>query len=180
MNALLTKVKEGDAAAFAQLYELYFQKVYNFTQLYISSKTEIAEVVQDVFVRVWESRKLFDESQNFDGYLFIITRNLIFKYNRKHFNDLNFKITALKGIEQSYNPEEDLDAADLKQYIDTLVWQMPPQRQKIFRLSREKYLTNKQIADLCAISEKAVERQITLALKSLKENLPLFILFLSL
>lgn len=174
---LIKKIKEGDTAAFSQLYEAYFLKVYNFSQLYISSSVEVAEIVQDVFVRVWESRHLFDEDRNFEGLLFIITRNLIFNYNRKYFNELNFKMTALRGMEQSYNMEDELEAADLAQFINSLVSQMPPQRQKIFRMSRERKLSNKEIAMQCAISEKAVERQITFALKFLKENLPVFILF---
>lgn len=174
---LIIKVKEGDTKAFSQLYEIYFLKVYNFTRLYISSSLEVAEVVQDVFVKIWESRHLFDENRNFEGLLFIITRNLVFNYNRKYFNELNFKMTALRGIEQSYNMEDEMEAEELGQFITALILRMPPQRQKIFRMSREEKLSNKEIAMRCAISEKAVERQITFALKFLKDNLPVLILF---
>lgn len=175
---LIGRVKVGDAAVFALLYENYWLKVYNFTQLYIVSSDDVAEIVQDVFVKVWESRHLLDETKNFDGLLFIITRNLIFNHTRKSFNELNFRMTALRGIESTYDMEEELEAADLKEYIDTLILQLPPQRQKIFRMSREKNLTNKEIADYCGITEKAVEKNITFALKFLKDNLPLFLLFM--
>ena len=87
-------------------------------------------------------------------------------------------MTALKGFEKSYDIEEELDAADLKNYIDRLIAQLPPQRQRIFRMSREQHLTNKEIAEQCAVTEKAIERQITLALKFIKDNLPLFIVFM--
>lgn len=175
---IIDRVKAGDAAAFALLYDHYWLKVYNFTQLYIVSSSDVSEIVQDVFVKVWENRELLDETKNFDGFLFITTRNLIFNYTRKHFNELNFRMTALRGIEESYDIEEELDAANLKEYIDTLISQLPPQRRKIFRMSREKNLTNKEIADYCSITEKAVERNITFALKFLKDNLPLFLLFI--
>ena len=135
-------------------------------------------MVQDVFVKVWESRETFDETKNFDGFLFIITRNIIFNYSRRYFNELNFKMTALRGIENSYNIEEELDAADLKNYVDRLIAQLPPQRQRIFKMSREQHLSNKEIAEQCAVTEKAIERQITLALKFIKDNLPLFIVFM--
>ena len=69
------------------------------------------------------------------------------------------------------------DAADLKNYIDGLIAQLPPKRQLIFRMSREEHLSNKEIAERCAVTEKAIERQITLALKFIKDNLPLFMLF---
>ena len=87
-------------------------------------------------------------------------------------------MTALRGIENSYNIEEELDAADLKNYVDRLIAQLPPQRQRIFKMSREQHLSNKEIAEQCAVTEKAIERQITLALKFIKDNLPLFIVFM--
>ena len=170
---ILEKVKVGDASAFSLLYDLYWLKVYNFARLYITSSSAISEVVQDVFVKLWESREFLDVTKNFDGFLFMITRNIIFNYSRR-----NFKMTVLKGIENSYDIEEELDAADLKNYIDKLISQLPARRQQIFRMSREEHLSNREIAERCAVSEKAIERQITLALKFIKENLPLFVVFM--
>lgn len=89
----------------------------NFT-LYPSS--ELSEVVQDVFLKVWESKEILDADKNFDGFLFMITRNIIFNYSRRYFIDLNFRMTALRGIEESYEIEEELDAVDLK--IILIVW----------------------------------------------------------
>lgn len=175
---ILSEVKAGNSIAFERLYDCYWLKVYDFTKLYITSSSEISEVVQDVFVKVWESRDSFDETRNFDGFLFITTRNIIFNYTRKHFNELSFKMTVLNGLEKAYEIEEELEAADLKNYIDQLISQLPPQRQRIFRMSREENLTNLEIAERCAVSEKAIERQITLALKFIKDNLPLFIMFM--
>ena len=168
---ILEKVKAGDAAAFSLLYDLYWLKVYNFARLYVTSSSVI-------FVKVWESKEFLDITKNFDGLLFMITRNIIFNYSRRHFNELNFKMTVLKGLENSYDIEEELDAADLKNYIDKLISQLPARRQQIFRMSREEHLSNREIAERCAVSEKAIERQITLALKFIKENLPLFVVFM--
>ncbi len=175
---ILIRLRDGDAVAFERLYDCYWLKVYNFTQLYISSSFEVSEVVQEVFVKVWESRETIDENKSFDGFLFIITRNIIFNYSRRYFNEQNFRMTALRGIKKSYNMEEELEAADLEKYVNSLVDQLPLQRQRIFRMSREQNLSNKEIAELCAVSEKAIERQITLALKFIKDNLPLFIVFM--
>ncbi|MEY8686959.1 RNA polymerase sigma-70 factor [Bacteroides sp. AN502(2024)] len=175
---ILIKVKNGDTVAFERLYDCYWLKVYNFAQLYIPSSFEVSEVTQEVFIKVWESRETIDENKNFDGFLFIITRNIIFNYSRQYFNELNFKMTALRGIENLYDMEEELDAADLREYINCLVDQLPVQRRRIFKMSREQNLSNKEIAELCAVSEKAIERQITLALKFIKDNLPLFIVFM--
>ena len=64
-KVILEKVRGGDTAAFALLYDRYWLKVYNFARLYITSSSEVSEVVQDVFVKVWESRDTFDETKNY-------------------------------------------------------------------------------------------------------------------
>ena len=84
---LIILLKNGDEKAFTTLYRLYWSKVYNFSRLYLSSITEVEEVVQEVFVKVWETRDFLRADDNFKGYLFIITRNLIFNQFRKSFNE---------------------------------------------------------------------------------------------
>ena len=156
-KVILNRMKAGDEEAFAWLYNHYWQKVYHFARLYLTSSSEISEAVQDVFLHVWEARETFDNSKNFDGYLFIITRNIIFNYSRRYFNELNFKMTVLQSMEEGYSIEEELDARDLKRYIDKLVVQRPANRQRIFRMSRELHLSNKQIAEQCANDESVLE-----------------------
>ena len=76
----ITRLRRGDREAFACLYRRYWRKVYHFTSLYITSGADVEEVVQDVFVKLWENRARIDESQSIEGYLFIITRNHVFNY----------------------------------------------------------------------------------------------------
>lgn len=178
---LIEQMKSGDNQAFAALYDLYCPKVYNFTRLYISSSDEVAEVVQDVFVKLWESRHLIIEEKGLEGFLFIITRNLIFNMNRRNFRETMLKMTVLKAVEEegSSNIEEEFAATDLKRYIDGLVTQLPERQQRVFRMSREEHMSYREIAERLNITEKAVERHIYLALKFLRSNLPFFILFVS-
>ncbi len=178
---LITKIKEGDNSAFAVLYDCYCQKVYNFTKLYVSSPTEVAEIVQDVFVKLWEARHLLIEEKGLEGFLFIVTRNLIFNNTRRNFRESMFKMAVMRAMEnnESYGIEEEMETADLKNYIDRLVAVLPVRQQEVFRLSREQNLSYQEIAVRCGISEKAVERHIYLALKFLKKNLPMFLVFMS-
>ena len=57
----------NDKAAFAFLYRSYLAKVYNFTRLYITSAVDVEEIVQEVFIKIWENREALDEEQNFAG-----------------------------------------------------------------------------------------------------------------
>lgn len=67
--------------------------------------------------------------------------------------------------------EENIDADSLKEYIDTLVEQLPPSRKDIFHLSRRHHLSNKEIAARLSISEKTVETQLYRALRFIKQKL---------
>lgn len=176
---LILKFKGGDEEAFSSIYKHYWEKVYNFSRLYLVSTEDVAEVVQEVFIKLWETRHLVDEEQPFEGYLFIITRNQIFNYSRKQLNYSFLKLTVLQSIEMSYEEEDQLEISDLKKHLSILISQLTERQQEIFRMSREKHLTYKQIADQLSISEKTVEYHMTTALKYLRKNLYLLSLFLN-
>ncbi|TGY03063.1 RNA polymerase sigma-70 factor [Bacteroides acidifaciens] len=176
---LIEQVKKGNNIAFAALYDYYWQRVYNFTKLYVTSSDSISEIVQDVFVKFWESRHLLDSNRKVEGFLFIITRNIIFNKARSRMREDMFKMTVLRSIEneEPYNQEDRMVAEDLKEYIDRLIAVLPERQREIFLMSREENMTYREIALRCGIGEKAVERHIHLTLKFLKKNLLLFILF---
>ncbi len=168
---LLTKLKAGDETVFKTIYNKYCPQVYNFTRLYITSLAETEEVVQEVFVKLWEDRQLLDTDKNLKGYLFIITRNLIFNKFRRSFNENNYKMSLIKKLNEVYEIEDDIEVNDLKQYIDTLIEELPPRQKEVYKLSREEYLKHFEIAQLLSISEKTVERHITEALRFLKKGI---------
>ena len=167
-----------DEKAFTTLYRLYWSKVYNFSRLYLSSITEVEEVVQEVFVKVWETRDFLRADDNFKGYLFIITRNLIFNQFRKSFNENAYKLTVLSAAMDYYDMEDELSAADLKEFIKRMVGGLPPRQQEVFKMSRDEHLTYKEIATRLNISEKTVERHINEAIKFLKKNIMLYLIFI--
>ena len=174
----IRKTKEGDRDAFEYLYRSYCSKVYQFTRLYIHSVNDTEEIVQEVFLKEWEAHHLLDETKSFSGFLFIITRNIIFNLSRKSFNESFYKLTMLETLEDSYNIEEELEASDLHKYINNLLETLPERQQEIFKLSRNHQLTYKEIAAQLNISEKIVEHNISNTLKFLKKNLQLYTLFI--
>lgn len=174
---LIKLLREGDEKAFTALYRKYWPKVYNFSRLYLSSITEIEEVVQEVFVKVWETRDFLHDDDNFKGFLFIITRNLIFNQFRKSFNENAYKLTVLYSALPYYDIEDELSAADLQEFIQKMILELPPRQQEVFNLSRNEHLTYKEIATRLSISEKTVERHINEAIKFLKKNVMLYCIF---
>ena len=143
---LILLLKQGSKDAFTALYKQYWKQVYNFSRLYLTSADAAEEVVQEVFIKIWETREFLREDDHFKGLLFIITRNLIFNRHRKNVNEDFYKL--------------------------------PPRRREIFNLSRKEQKSYKEIAILLNISEKTVENQISEALKYLKKNITLLLLFI--
>lgn len=177
-NELILLLKQSNQEAFTTLYKKYWKQVYNFSRLYLTSQSVAEEVVQEVFIKVWESRDFMREGDNFKGLLFIITRNLIFNMHRKNLNEDFYKMTVLSAMESSYDIEEEIDAKNLSEYIDLLIADLPPRRREIFNLSRKENKSYKEISQLLGVSEKTVENQIGEALKFLRKNIVLLSLFL--
>lgn len=159
--------------AFTRIYDIYYPKVFHFARLYATSEQDIAEIVQDVFVKLWENRHKLSEEKGLEGLLFIMTRNLIFNAGRSKIRESVFKMTVVRAMEamDSGNLEDEVIATDLKAYIDELISILPPRQREIFILSREQQLSYREIAERFNITEKAVERHIYLALKFLKKNI---------
>lgn len=176
---LVILLKNGNHDAFERLYNTYWSQVYNFCRLYIKSVEDTKEIVQQVFIKIWEARTLIKEDENFKGFLFIITRNLIFNINKKTFNENFYKFSVLAAFsgEPGYEIEEEISATQLKEYIYQLIDTLPPRQREVFLLSRKSHLSYKEIAVRLGISERTVENHITKAMKYLRENLGLFILF---
>ena len=117
---------------------------------------------------------------NFAGYLFITMRNLVFNRSRKNLNEPFYQLSVIEAVEESYDIEEELDAANLRTHISALISMLPPRQQEVFRLSRDEELSYREIAERLQISERTVEHHISDALKFLRKNIKLYLLFLSL
>lgn len=168
--------KEGDQGAFKSLYDAYWKKVYGFTKLYLSRQEDSEDVVQDVFYRLWKKRHLLDTEKDLDGFLFILTKNLILnKLRCKKLKSLDEITTDIPDV----NSEQGYDDPYLRKYIDKLIDAMPPKQRKAFLLRRYEHMSIKDISLAMNISESGVKRNINLALKFIKANLPLFIVFIS-
>lgn len=181
---IITQLKQGDHKAFEWVYNRYWSQVYNFCRLYINSIEDTKEVAQQVFVKIWEVRTFIDEEKSFKGFLFIITRNIIFNLSKKKFNEDFYKLSVLNAysasnIQTEYSIEEAMEEKELREYINQLIQSLPSRQKEIFLLSRKSHLSYKEIAIKLNISEKTVEHNISKALKYLRENIQLILVFIA-
>lgn len=176
---LIQLLNKGNKEAFTSLYHLYCDKVYNFCRLYLTTNSAAEEIVQEVFVKLWDIRGCINENENLAGFLFIITRNLIFDNSRKSFNEDFYRMSVLAAYDEAYDIEGELEAQDMKQYINRLINELPSRQKEVFLLSRNEHLSYKEIAERLDITPKTVERHINEALKYLRKNIYFFSVFLT-
>lgn len=162
-------LKEGDAAAFEFLYNRYWKKLYVVASKRLSNHIEAEELVQDVFLNLWRKRESFVLKTGFDNYFATAVKFEVINRRAKRAREeiRNAEITDFKKNETAYLVEL-YDLEQLKKQLEETINTLPPKCQLVFRMSREEHLTNKKIAEQLAISEKAVEKHKTHALKILK------------
>lgn len=169
---ILIRLKNGDKTAFESVYWTYNSYIFNFISSLLYDKSLAEDLTQNVFLKIWEKHETIDPAQAFDAYLFTIARNLVYKDSESR---LLFETAIVVLNRQSFESdtlmEEKIEAESLREYIDSLIEQLPPARKNIFQLSRQKHLSNKEIAEKLSLSEKTVETQLYRALQFLKQRL---------
>lgn len=168
-NLLVIRMRQHDKDAFKLLYNRYNKKIYFFSLKYLKNSVEAEELVQSVFINIWEKRESLDATNSVRSYIYRSAVNYIYNYLKKkaiHTRFIESEIT--KGEVHSNHTYEQVLFHDLERSINTFVETLPPQQKKIFQLSRFEGLTHKEIAIKLDISERTVENQMYRALKILK------------
>lgn len=171
-KTIVTKFKAGDAAAFDAIYNIYSQKLYRFALGLTKDHDSAGEIVQEVFVALWEKRNQVDVTFNFENYIYTIAQNSIRKFFRKRSMENRVKDFMLNN-----SPEviEDADASliynELLELANKTIEKLPPKRKTVYKLSKLEDMTIKEIANRLDISTRTAENQLARALKYLKEEL---------
>lgn len=171
-KGLLTRLMQGDKAAFESIYWACNSRVYYFVFSLLYDKSIAEDITQSVFLKVWEKHAMIDPEQSFSAYLFTIARHLVYKETEQRLiSESALQILSKEQSEADASAEEKIDAESLRSHIRQLVDRLPPARKEIFCLSRYEHLSNKEIASRLSISERTVETQLYRALCYLKKEL---------
>jgi RNA polymerase sigma-70 factor (ECF subfamily) len=171
-QSLVKLLQKGNVGAFDLLFEVYSPKLYGFSFNYFKNESDSEELVQEVFVKVWENRRTLKSELSFKSYLFTIALNQI----RKHFNK---KATSLHYLESLQN-DPDLtenqviqndDYELILQRINLIIEQMPQRRREIFMKSKLEGKSSKEIASELKISAGTVDNQVSEALRFIRSRL---------
>ena len=172
-SELLNLLKEGDMLAFDAIYERYCKRIFAFVVRYVKSETDAEEIVQEVFLKIWENKNKIDVYSSFESYIFTISYNSTISLLRKRVTEKKY-IDYLKNLQVAENVFELTDEVyytELNGQIQSLLSELTPRQKEIFLLSREEGLTHDEIAKKLGISSNTVKNHIVTTLNFLRANI---------
>jgi len=182
---VLQRMIEGDENAFKYFFDVYFDDLCNFVNSYIRDEIISEDIVQSIFIHLWEKKDSLPYNCSIKSYLYSASKNKSLNQlrNIKNRNRIIGEFfTQPESISGDY-ADHFLEFEELKAIISKAIEGLPTQCKSIFQLSRDERLKNKEIADRLGITIKTVENQITIAIRKIKDFLrpfydQIFILFI--
>jgi RNA polymerase sigma-70 factor (ECF subfamily) len=172
----LAITQQDDQQAFASLFKKCYTPLCYYAMKTVASREVAEEVVSDVFVKFWNNRHKIQVHSSFDSYLYRSVKNHSLDFLRSSLNE-KFNKESLseyhaENIAADYDtPIEQLSTQETTYHIEQAISKLPKQCQLVFRMNRIEGLKYREVADKLQISMKAVESNMTRALKQLREQL---------
>lgn len=168
----VSKIREGDATAFRDLFNAYKDPLYGYARKLCRSDILAEEIVQEVFMKVWINRAQLDPAQSIKAYLYTATKHCVFNWMKKSARDERLKQVVFYHQPVSSNiTEEHISLGELQRLKSAIMEQLPPQRRLIFYMSRIEGLSHDEIAARLQLSRNTVKDQIVKANSFLRQRL---------
>ena len=165
------KIKTGSRDACQELFLRYAPRIYRFSLTYLKNEADAEELVQDVFLKIWEKRERLDLTRNVRAFIFKVAVNTLYDFIRRK----NIERAFADYARLNYTREENatwhiLIFEEMKQNLDELISKMPEQQRMVFTLNRFDGMTNDEIALEMKLSKRTVENHLYRAVSFLKLN----------
>ena len=170
MENVLQAIRRREQGVFKQLFESYFKKMTLFAEYFLLDRGEAEDIVQEVFIDLWNNAPTLPEVSNLKSYLFTQVRNRsLNRLKHLHVED-NYKQWLLEAQAYAEIPEVEIDQDMLKKVYD-VIEELPDQSKIIFKrcvLDGKKY---KEVAEEMNISVNTVNTQMSRAYKFIRSRL---------
>lgn len=171
-KTLLDEVAKGNEIAFRTLYDVYFHRLSAYIFKLCKSPASTEEIVQDLFIKIWESRRSLTTVSTPEAYIFSMARNKTIDHLRRLAKETNLIRVLQAQLQASNNEiEENLNAEDLRCLIEEALQQLSPQKRKIFQLSRTEGLGHDEIAETMRLSKSTVKNHLSQTLQHVRQHI---------
>ncbi len=173
---LLEGLRSGNELAFSEIFKLHWKKVYRIAFLKLRSEELAEELVQDLFLTLWEKRETL-EITNLGPYLSTAIKHRIISHIRKQLVHQKYWVYYKTTFtETEAVTEKDVEYNELLNQFENGLFDLPEKSKKVFKLNRLEGRSIPEIANMLNLSEKAIEYHLTRSLKQLRLHLKAFIL----
>lgn len=168
---IIENLKEGDKKALTLIYNAYWKPLFLSSYNLLKDKELCEEIIQDVFIDLWNNREKIKIKISLISYLYACTRYKVFAQFRKQ---KVIRVELYEDLQKRFQyatPETKIMHKELVNQIDVIVETLPKKCKNVYKLSRYQQLSHKEIAEKLNISTKTVENHIGFALRALKSSL---------
>jgi len=174
-SELVRLVKDSNHEAFAEIYNRYAVLMFYKVNQMLRDEEPSKDLVQDLFVALWDKPELVQEDNNLAGYLYVGARNRVLKFiQRNKLKNDHIASLAKYASEISLETIQDIDERELKIIVQREIDNLPPKMKLIFEMSRKDNLSHAEIAGKLGLSDQTVKKQVNNALKILRSKLALY------
>lgn len=175
LNILVEQMVSGDREAFNKIFRRFYAPSMRFCYRFVADTDVAAEIVQDLFVKLWMGREKLSINTSFESYLLRSIRNSAITYINKERSHAETNLKVYGDQIENNDPSEELQSKNLEASYRAVLAAMPEKRREVFLASRYEGLKYAEIAEKLGVSLKTVEAHMGAAIKQLKEGLKEFI-----
>ena len=158
--------------SFTEVYRAYHSYLFHFALKFLKSSELAEELVHDVFLKLWENRVRLDAELSLKGYLIKICKNHIINILSRASREKAIMLEISKSGSTAHNETENaIMSADYEAHADSLISQLPPQRQKVFRMYRFEEMNPEEISRQLGISKGTVKDHLLKANRFIRKYL---------
>ena len=176
MTAVDYSILLGEEKGFKQVFESYYPRLLRFAREYVNDLQDVEDILQEVFITLWEKRASLRVDTNLSAYLLTMVKNQCMDFLKHKQVVERYSLNQLTAMQQEttfnyysvskFDPEQ-MDIESLERLAEKVISELPEQCRRVFELSRYDGLKYKEIAEKLGISVKTVETHISHALKIL-------------
>ena len=169
---VLMRLLKGDELAFEKIYREYSPRLYGKLFKLLKSVPHTEEILQDVFLKVWEYRASIDPEKSFRAFIFKIAENKVYDFFRKNSRNKKFETELIALSTTNFQVLEEFVSDDVKTVmLEKAIQTLPPQRQQVFRLCKLEGKSYKEVSELLGISVSTISDHIVKATKAIRAYL---------
>lgn len=177
---LFKRLIHDDHKAYLTIYERYAQALYTRGLTKINDRELINDALQDIFISLWHNRHKTQITVSLERYLFSSLRYVIIRQLSRNKAKANYlESLNINNLTDTYSTDHLVREKELTYLLENEIASMPHKMQHVYRLSRERHLSHKEIADRLGLSEKTVKKHINNALKTLRHKFTYLRIFLT-